>query len=91
MTRSVDLAHRLGPELVALRRRLHRRPEIGLHLPATQATVLESLAGLDLEVSTGESLSSVVAVLRGTAPVEGERPVVLLSVSGAITVPCAPN
>jgi amidohydrolase len=78
MSRAVDLAHRLGPELVALRRRLHRCPEVGLHLPLTQAAVLDALAGLGLEVSTGQSLSSVVAVLRGTAPVEGERPVVLL-------------
>ncbi len=78
MTRAVDLAHRLGPELVALRRRLHRHPEVGLHLPVTQAAVLEALSGLDLEVRTGESLSSVVAVLRGSAPAAGERPVVLL-------------
>ena len=78
MTRTVDLAQQLGPELVALRRRLHRHPEIGLDLPATQATVLEALAGLDLEVARGESLSSVVAVLRGAAPVSGPRPVVLL-------------
>ncbi len=78
MSRTVDLAERLAPELVALRRRLHRHPEIGLHLPVTQAAVLEALEGLDLEVTTGRSLSSVVAVLRGSAPVEGERPVVLL-------------
>ncbi|GIL35676.1 M20 family metallopeptidase [Phycicoccus sp. DTK01] len=78
MTASLDTAHRLGPDLVALRRRLHRMPEIGLHLPDTQAVVLEELAGLDLEVTTGEGLSSVVAVLRGRAPHAGERPVVLL-------------
>ena len=35
---------------VDLRRRLHRTPEIGLHLPRTQATVLEVLAGLPVEV-----------------------------------------
>ena len=70
----------MGPELVDLRRRLHGIPELGLHLPDTQAVVLEALAGLDLEVTLGESLSSVVAVLRGRAPVSvsGERPVVLL-------------
>ena len=78
MTSTVDLAHRLGPRLVALRRTLHRHPEVGLHLPVTQAAVLDALAGLGLEVTTGEALSSVVAVLRGTAPVEGPRPVVLL-------------
>ncbi len=53
MPTALDVARRIGPELVALRRRLHRAPEIGLHLPGTQAAVLEALAGLDLEVTTG--------------------------------------
>ncbi len=56
------------PEVVALRRALHRTPELGLDLPRTQALVLEALAPLDLEVSTGTGLSSVVAVLRGGRP-----------------------
>ena len=75
---ALTISRRIGPELVDLRRRLHRIPEVGLHLPDTQAAVVEALAGLDLEVTLGESLSSVVAVLRGRAPVSGERPVVLL-------------
>ncbi|PKW27066.1 M20 metallopeptidase family protein [Phycicoccus duodecadis] len=78
MSTSVEIAGRIGPELIELRRRLHRTPELGLDLPETQAVVLEALAGLDLEVSTGRGLSSVVGVLRGRAPHEGERPVVLL-------------
>jgi len=53
---------------IDLRRRLHRHPEIGLHLPRTQATVIEALAGLPLEISTGRRTSSVVAVLRGARP-----------------------
>ena len=53
---------------VDLRRRLHRTPEIGLHLPRTQATVLEELAGLPVEVTTGTSTTSVVGVLRGARP-----------------------
>ena len=53
---------------VDLRRRLHRAPEIGLHLPRTQATVLEELAGLPVEVTTGTSTTSVVGVLRGARP-----------------------
>src|SRR5919205_1985139 len=53
---------------IDLRRRLHRRPEIGLHLPNTQATVLEALADLPIEVRTGTSTSSVVGVLRGARP-----------------------
>lgn len=78
MTAALAAAQRIAPDLVALRRRLHRIPEVGMDLPETQAVVLEALAGLDLEVTTGESLSSVVAVLRGRAPHDGERPVVLL-------------
>ncbi len=58
----------MAPELVALRRRLHTVPEVGLDLPLTRAAVLEALTGLDLEVSTGDRLGSVVAVLRGTRP-----------------------
>jgi hippurate hydrolase len=67
-------AEELAPELVALRRELHQIPEIGLHLPRTQERVLAALDGLPLEVSTGTSLSSVTAVLRGARP----GPVVLL-------------
>ena len=61
-------ARALGPELVRLRRALHRQPETGLHLPRTQEAVLAELSGLDgVELSTGTALSSVVAVVRGTA------------------------
>jgi len=56
------------PAIVELRRALHRTPEIGLHLPVTQRLVLDAIAPLDLEVSTGTALSSVVAVLRGGRP-----------------------
>jgi hippurate hydrolase len=54
--------------VVDLRRRLHRRPEVGLHLPQTQAIVLEALADLPVQVTTGTSTSSVVGVLRGARP-----------------------
>ncbi|WP_296138530.1 M20 family metallopeptidase [uncultured Tessaracoccus sp.] len=54
-------------ELVDLRRRFHQIPEVGLHLPQTQALVLESLEGLPLEITLGTDVSSVVAVLRGGA------------------------
>lgn len=53
------------PELVALRRDIHREPEVGLHLPRTQEKILDALDGLGLEITTGKSLSSVTAVLRG--------------------------
>src|SRR3954463_14642907 len=53
---------------VDLRRRLHRQPEIGLHLPRPRPAVLEAFADLPVEVSTGTSTSSVVGVLRGARP-----------------------
>jgi len=68
----------LGPQLRDLRRRLHRDAEIGLFLPRTQAHVLTALEGCGLEISSGVRASSVVAVLRGTGPVSGERAAVLL-------------
>jgi amidohydrolase len=64
----------LQPALVALRRALHQEPELGLDLPLTQARVLAALEGLPLEITVGQKLSSVTAVLRGALP----GPVVLL-------------
>jgi amidohydrolase len=76
---TLEHARGFGPELVALRRRLHQVPELGLDLPVTQQLVLEALSGLDLEVSRGRALTSVTALLRGRAAARGsERPVVLL-------------
>lgn len=71
-----DDAHELQGELAVLRRALHQEPEIGLHLPRTQEKVLAALDGLPLEISTGTSLSSVTAVLRGggTEPGGGSEP-----------------
>jgi len=61
------------PMLVDLRRHIHRNPELGLELPKTQATVLGAIDGLGLDVTTGDSVSSVVADLEC-----GDGPVVLL-------------
>jgi hippurate hydrolase len=64
----VEEAAAIAPGLVDLRRELHRIPEVGLELPKTQAMVLDALAGLPLEISTGKDLTSVVGVLRGGRP-----------------------
>lgn len=74
--RLYDDAMALAGDLAKLRHELHRYPEIGLVLPRTQQTVLRELDGLGLEISQGESLSSVTAVLRGGG--SGERAAVLL-------------
>lgn len=78
MTSTTDIAALLHPELQALRRELHADPELGNDNPRTQARILAALDGLDLEITTGESVTSVVAVLRGRAETAGERPIVLL-------------
>ena len=62
-----DAARQQADDLVTLRRELHTDPEVGLQLPRTQARVVDALEGLPLELSFGRSLTSVVAVLRGTA------------------------
>src|SRR5688572_25870840 len=64
----VDDAGGLLDDAVALRRRIHERPELGLDLPDTQAAVLEALDGLPLAITTGTSSTSVVAVLDGDEP-----------------------
>ena len=55
-------------DVVALRRDLHRRPELGLDLPVTQARVLDALDGLPLTITTGGRQSSIVADLDGGRP-----------------------
>jgi amidohydrolase len=64
----LDEARALQPRTVALRRQLHLHPEVGLQLPRTQQAVLDAIGDLDLRVRTGESVTSVVAVLDGASP-----------------------
>lgn len=61
-------AEALQERTVAFRRALHRDPEIGLDLPRTAEKVLAELSDLPVEVSTGTSTTSVVAVLEGEKP-----------------------
>ena len=64
----LDAAGAQLEDAVDLRRRIHERPELGNQLPGTQAMVLEALDGLPLTITSGTSLSSVVAVLDGDEP-----------------------
>jgi hippurate hydrolase len=61
-------ARALLDDAIDLRRRLHRQPELGNDLPRTQEAVLDALDGLPLTLSTGDSVSSVVATLDGGEP-----------------------
>ncbi|HNV10240.1 MAG TPA: M20 family metallopeptidase [Propionibacteriaceae bacterium] len=78
MSQTSDYLASIADDLSALRRDLHRIPEIGLDLPLTQQRLLGALDGLPLEITLGESLSSITAVLRGKGGREGERKAVLL-------------
>jgi amidohydrolase len=64
----LDDAKSVLDDTIQLRRRIHRHPEIGLTLPRTQATVLEALDGLGLDVRTGTRTTSVVGRLTGGRP-----------------------
>jgi amidohydrolase len=86
MTEVRDDAQAIAGELVRLRRAIHREPEIGLTLPATQEKVLAALDGLPLEVSTGRSLNSVTAVLRGGCAGAQRRSVLLRGDMDALPV-----
>jgi amidohydrolase len=70
----VPVSAALAHELHLLRRDLHREPEVGLDLPKTQRRIVQALEGLDIEVSLGGGLTSVVGIIRG----QGAGPAVLL-------------
>ena len=53
----------LDGETIELRRSIHADPELGLQLPRTQQRILDSLTGLGLSITLGESTTSVVADL----------------------------
>src|SRR3712207_7320314 len=62
----------VGEKIVALRRDIHREPELGFDTEKTAAKVLAALDGLPLDIKTGVAENGVVATLRG----EGDGPTV---------------
>ncbi len=64
----LDAARAELPRAVALRRRIHEKPELGLDLPETTAALLDSLGDLGLELAHSSKTSGVVARLRGARP-----------------------
>jgi amidohydrolase len=51
------------PNIVEVRRRIHRRPELALELPETQAIISEELEKLGLDPQPGNRVTSVTAVI----------------------------
>lgn len=64
----VDESRDLLGETVALRRTLHRWPELGNDLPVTRENVLGALEGLPLDITLHETTSGIAAVLDGGKP-----------------------
>jgi amidohydrolase len=60
--------------MIAVRRRIHAEPEMGLNLPRTQAVIVDELTALGLEASLGRATTSVVTSIKGGRP----GPVILL-------------
>jgi amidohydrolase len=60
-----DDAADILPDLVALRRDIHREPELGLQNPKTLAKIKAALAGLPLEFREGPSTTGLIATLKG--------------------------
>ncbi|HEY8122596.1 MAG TPA: M20 family metallopeptidase [Myxococcota bacterium] len=80
----LEAAKKLQPEVTALRRAIHREPELGLENPATREKVLARLAGLPLEIVQHRNTSGVVATLRGARP--GKR-ILLRADTDALPMP----
>ena len=52
-------------KIVALRRNIHREPELGFDTKKTAEKVLSALEGLPLDIQTGVAENGIVATLRG--------------------------
>jgi hippurate hydrolase len=64
----LEAAREIQPNILAIRRRIHRHPEQGLHLPETQETIADELERMGLKPSKGKNLSSVTAVIGADRP-----------------------
>ena len=67
-----EVEENFGEKIVALRRDIHREPELGFDTEKTAEKVLAALQGLPLHVETGVAQNGIVATLQG----EGEGPTV---------------
>ena len=67
-----EIEGRYGEKISALRRDIHREPELGFDTEKTARKVLDALEGLPLDIETGVARNGLVATLAG----EGEGPTV---------------
>jgi hippurate hydrolase len=67
-----EIEERFGEKISALRRDIHREPELGFDTGKTAQKVLDALDGLPLEIQTGVAENGIVAMLQG----EGDGPMI---------------
>jgi hippurate hydrolase len=60
-----EVEENFGEKIVALRRDIHREPELGFDTEKTAEKVLAALDGLPLDVETGVAKNGIVATLEG--------------------------
>jgi amidohydrolase len=60
-------AEAILPDLVTLRRAIHREPEMGLHNPLTRDKILAALDGLPIIWRQGPSTTGLIGILKGPA------------------------
>jgi amidohydrolase len=63
-----DLAKRLLPDIIAVRRHLHQHPELSYEEVETGKYVAEKLKALGIEYQHGVATNGVVGMLRGRNP-----------------------
>ena len=77
------------PELIAIRRDIHRHPEVGFEETRTAALVAERLRAWGLDVTEGIATTGVVATLKGRLP--GQRAIGLRADLDALHIQEVPN
>jgi amidohydrolase len=60
-----EIEENFGEKIVALRRDIHREPELGFGTERTAEKVLAAIAGLPLDIETGVAENGIVATLKG--------------------------
>ncbi len=62
------------PEVISIRRAIHREPELGNDLPLTKQKVMDALEGIDLDIVHSQETSGIVATMNA----EKNGPTILL-------------
>src|SRR5262249_23992344 len=76
----------LVPDMVALRRDLHKHPELAFEEVRTSGIVAQRLSGLGLQVQTGVAKTGVIGLLRGGASEPGAKTLAIRADMAALPI-----